>query len=71
MCNLAGVTSLIYNLVMRTIMSIIVIYMYCQVIMVSHNALTVHYHLLCQRTLIATCNRRIPYYAYYTCQLGS
>ena len=27
--------------------------------------------LLCQRTPIATCNRCIPYYAYYTCQSGS
>jgi len=27
--------------------------------------------LLCQRTPIATCNRRIPYYAYHTCQSGS
>jgi len=26
---------------------------------------------LCQRTPIAKCNRRIPYYAYYTCQSGS
>ena len=27
--------------------------------------------LLCQRTPIATCNRRIPYYAYFMCQSGS
>jgi len=27
--------------------------------------------LLCQRTSIATCNRRIPYYAYHTCQSRS
>jgi len=26
--------------------------------------------LLCQRIPIATCNRRIPYYAYYICQSG-
>jgi len=26
---------------------------------------------LCQRTLIATCNRRIPYYVYHICQSKS
>ena len=30
-------------------------------------SVTVHYYLLCQRTSIATYNRRIPYYIYYTC----
>ena len=28
-------------------------------------------YYLCQRTPIATCSRRIPYYAYHTCQSGS
>ena len=45
--------------------------MYNQVINVSHNALTVRYLLLCQRAPIATCSKRIPNYAYYTCQSGS
>jgi len=27
--------------------------------------------LLCQRTPIATCNKRIPYYVYYTSQSRS
>ena len=49
-------------------MSISVIYIYNQVINVSHHTLTVYCHLLCQRIPIATCSRRIPYYAYYTCQ---
>jgi len=39
---------------------------------INHSTLwTVYYYLLCQRTPIATCNRCIPYYAYYTCQSGS
>jgi len=34
-------------------------------------SITIPYYLLCQRTPIATCNRRIPYYACCTCQSGS
>jgi len=46
--------------------------MYSQVITVSHNTIErVHHYLLCQRTPTATCNRRIPYYAYYTYQSRS
>jgi len=37
---------------------------FSQVNTISHNTLwTVHYYLLYQRTPIATCSRRIPYYA--------
>jgi len=44
------------------------LYMY-KVNTISHRILwTIHYYLLCQRTTIATCSRRIPYYVYHTCQ---
>jgi len=34
-------------------------------------SVSVHYYLLCQRIPIATCNRRILYYAYHTRQSRS